>query len=169
MRQFAWVGALSWWSCQSPLAHRCGLLNHPNSFSEGMFKLNTRFDADSLLYFFSHFECISHIVHMPTQQRLLPPLTSTVKLSLFTHVQSSPLAVAARFHRCGANSSCCINNGWTVFRQTSVYQLIMSIWCVVMSDRYVTWLDALNSYNVTWQLHLSKTGKNFTDRVSLSS
>ena len=30
----AWVGALSWWSCQSPVAHSCNLLNHPNSFVE---------------------------------------------------------------------------------------------------------------------------------------
>ena len=31
-RHDAWVGALSWWSCQSPVAHSCCLLNHPNSF-----------------------------------------------------------------------------------------------------------------------------------------
>ena len=28
-----------WWSCQSPVAHSCGLLNHLNSFHRGMFKL----------------------------------------------------------------------------------------------------------------------------------
>ena len=44
----AWPVALSWGSCQSPVAHSCSLLNHPNSF--WMFKLNTKFDADSLLY-----------------------------------------------------------------------------------------------------------------------
>ena len=49
-RHDAWVGALLWWSCQSPVAHSCGLLNHPNSFHGGMFKLNTKFDADLLLY-----------------------------------------------------------------------------------------------------------------------
>ena len=32
------------------LAHSCGLLNHPNSFRGGMFELNAKFDADSLLY-----------------------------------------------------------------------------------------------------------------------
>ena len=31
-RHDAWAGALLWWSCQSPAAHSCGLLNHPNSF-----------------------------------------------------------------------------------------------------------------------------------------
>ena len=32
------------------VSHSCSLLNHPNSFWTGMFKLNTKFDADSLLY-----------------------------------------------------------------------------------------------------------------------
>ena len=41
--------ALSWWGCQSPVAHSCGLLNHLNSFQEGTFKLNTKFDVDLLL------------------------------------------------------------------------------------------------------------------------
>ena len=49
MRHDAWAGAL-WWSCQSPAAHSCPLLNHHNSFCRGMFKLNAKFDADSLLY-----------------------------------------------------------------------------------------------------------------------
>ena len=33
------MGTLLWWSCQSPVAHNCGLLNHPNHFCRGMFKL----------------------------------------------------------------------------------------------------------------------------------
>ena len=63
-----------------------------------MFKLNAKFDADSLPYFYllSHFECT---VHNLTQWCLPPPLTSTVKLSLFTHVHSSPLSLA-RLHQC---------------------------------------------------------------------
>ena len=44
------------------------LLNHPNSFHGGMFKL-------------CHFEWGSHTVHRLTQWHLPPPLTSTVKLS----------------------------------------------------------------------------------------
>ena len=39
-----------------------------NSFHEGMFKLNAKFDADSLLYLLTHFECNSHTVHRLTQQ-----------------------------------------------------------------------------------------------------
>ena len=41
MRCDASVGVLSGWSCQSAVAHSCGLLNHPNSFHGGMLKLNT--------------------------------------------------------------------------------------------------------------------------------
>ena len=37
-----------------------------------MFKLNAKFDADSLLYSLSHFECNSYTVHMLTQQCLTP-------------------------------------------------------------------------------------------------
>ena len=59
-----------------------------------MFKLNIKLDEDSLLYLLSHFEYNGHTVHMLTQWHLPPPLTSTVKLSLFTHVHSSPLSLA---------------------------------------------------------------------------
>ena len=89
---------LSWWSCQSSVAHSCSLLNHPNSFHRGMFKLNVKFDADLLVYLLSHFECDGHTVRMLTQWRLPPPLTSTVKLSLFPHVHSSPLSLVVRLH-----------------------------------------------------------------------
>ena len=79
-----------------------------------MFKLNAKFDADSLLYSLSHFECHSHMLHMPTQQHLPPPLASTVK-SLFTHVCSNPLSLAARLHQFRTNHSNYINNGWIFF------------------------------------------------------
>ena len=120
MRCDAWVGALSWWSCQSPVAHSYDLLDHPNSFHGGMFKFNTKLDADLLLYLLSHFEWDGHTVHMLTRQRLPPPMTSTVKLSLFTHVHSSPLSLAARSYRCRRNHSRYINNGWTFSGQTFI-------------------------------------------------
>ena len=72
MRCDTWIGMLSWWNCQSPVAHSCGLLNHPSSFCGRMFKLHTKFDADSLLYLLSHFECDDHTVHTLTQWRLYP-------------------------------------------------------------------------------------------------
>ena len=96
------------------------LLNHPNSFCRGMFKLNTKFDVDSLLY--CHFECNDHTVHMLTQQHPPPPLTSAVNSSLFTHVHSSPLSplsLATRLHRCQANCSHYVNDGWIFSGQTS--------------------------------------------------
>ena len=52
MKRGAWAGILSWWSCQSPVAHSCSLLNHLNSSHRGMFKLNAKLDADSLLFLF---------------------------------------------------------------------------------------------------------------------
>ena len=115
----AWVGTSPGWSCQSPAAHSCSLLNHLDSFHRGMFKLNTQFDADSLLYLLSHFECNGYPVqHMLTQWCLPPSLTSTVKWSLFRHVHSGPPSLAARLLRCCANRSCYINNGCTFSRQT---------------------------------------------------
>ena len=45
-----WADVLSWWSCQSPVAHCCGLLNHANSFHGEMLKLNAKFDGDPFLY-----------------------------------------------------------------------------------------------------------------------
>ena len=92
----AWVGML-WWSCQSPVAHTCGLLNHLNSFHRGMFKLNAKFDADSWLYSLilnamaTQYTCSLNGIYCPHW------LVSTVK-SLFTHAHSSPLSLAARLH-----------------------------------------------------------------------
>ena len=84
-----------------------------------MFNINAKCDADSLLYSLSHFECDGHTVHMLTQQHVPPLLTSTVKLSLFTHVHFSPLSLAARLHQNCASHFHNINNGWTFSGQTS--------------------------------------------------
>ena len=111
-----WVGTLLWWSCQSPGSHSCGLLNQPNSFHGGMFKLNAKFDADSLLYLLRCFECVGCTIHMVTQQHLPPPLTSTMKSSLFMHVHSSPLSLAARLHQGCENHSRYTNHGWIFSR-----------------------------------------------------
>ena len=50
------------------------LLNHPNSFRGGMFKLNAKLDAYSLLYLLSHFEFGLQIFASSVSQ-------STVKLN----------------------------------------------------------------------------------------
>ena len=89
-----------------------------------MFNLNTKFDADLSLCSLSHFKYASHTVHMLTQQLLLPPLTSTVRSSLFMHGHSSPLSLAARLHQCHANCSRHINNGWTFSGQTPYYSVL---------------------------------------------
>ena len=104
-RHDAWAGVLLRWSCQSPVAHSYGLLNHLNSFCGEMFKLNAKFDADSLLYLLNHFECDTHTVHMLTQWHVLPPLTSTVKSSLFMHVYYSPLSLVVSLNRYSGNYS----------------------------------------------------------------
>ena len=102
-------------------------LNQLNSFHRGMFKLNEKFDAASLLYSLSHFEIDGHTAHMLTQWRLPFPLTSTVKSSLFMHVHSSLLSLAARLHRCHENHSHYINNSLTFSGQTSYnYAFIFS-------------------------------------------
>ena len=140
---------LLWWSCQSPVAHSCSLLNHPNSFRAVMFNLNTKSDADSLLYLFSHFGCDGHTVHMLTQWRLPPPLTSIVKSSLFMHAHSSPLSLAARLHWCHAKCSCCIKNGWTFSRQTlyTCKQQTLSNACSLFKFTYVV-VQAQLSYSL---------------------
>ena len=117
-RHDAWGGILSWWSCQSPVAHNCRLLNHPNSFHGGMFRFNVKFEADLLLCLLSHFEYDRQTVHVLTQQCLPPLLTSTVKSSLFTNAHSSPLSLTARLHQCGSKCSHYNNNGWTFSGQT---------------------------------------------------
>ena len=139
-------GSLSWFSAVSEaFAHlylcctHCitpkSRLHHLNSFRGGMFKLNTKLDIDSLLYSPSHFECDGHTVHTLTQQHLPPPLTSAVKLSLFTHVHSSPLSLAARLHGCCANHSHYINNGWTFVDRPRMSNIVLSltpIWNVLL-------------------------------------
>ena len=100
------------------------LPNHLNSFCGGMLQFNTKSDTRSLFYSLSHFEFYGHTIHMLTQW---PPLTSTVKSSLFMHAHSSPLSSAARLHRCRANHPRYINNGWTFSGQTLYVYLYVCI------------------------------------------
>ena len=117
---------LQLWNVCATLLFLLHSLHHPQKPSEssdyfhrGMFKLNTKFDADSLLCWLSHLECNSHTVHVFIQWCLPPALTSTVKFSLFTHVHSNPLFSAANLYWHHANSSHDINNGWNFSGQTS--------------------------------------------------
>ena len=107
------------------------LENHLNSFRWGIFKLGTKFDADSLLYSLSHFECDGHTVHTLTQWHLLLSMTGTVKSSSFMHAHCSTFSLAARLHQYYTNHSCYINNGWTFSRQISCVCV-----CVCVTHRH---------------------------------
>ena len=144
-RHDVWAGVLLWWSWQSPVAHSCSLLNYPSRLCGGIFKLNAKFDADSLLYSLSHFECDGHTGHMLTQWHLPHPLPSTVKLSLFTHVRSSPHFLAASLHLCCVNRFCYINNGWTFPGQISYSFFFLKILLIYFREegrreRNIYWL-----------------------------
>ena len=89
--------AVTFWIIQIASAEEC------SSLTQNLIHL--------LLYLLGHFECDGHTVHMLTQLCLLPPLTSTVKSSLFTHAHSRPLSLAARLHRFHTNHSHNIHNG----------------------------------------------------------
>ena len=112
------MGTLSWWSCQSPVAHSCGPLDHLNTFCGGMFKLKAKFDADLLLYFLSHFECDIHTIHMQSTASTTPTdQYSEVVIVQACSFQSTLLG-------CQVASMSCkpflyINNGCTFSRQTS--------------------------------------------------
>ena len=104
-----------------------------NSFHGGMFRLNARFDADLLLYSFSHFERHGHTVRRLTQQHLAPPLAIPVNLSLFTH--PSPLSLASKLHQCCANNSHYINNGWTFSGHSSCVHVCVCV-CTVIPQKW---------------------------------
>ena len=138
------------WSCQSPAAHSCGPESHPNSFGGGMLKLNAKFDADSLLCLPSHLDYDNHTVHMLTQWHLPPPLTSTVKSSLFMHAHSSPLSLAARLHWCYINHSHYINNALTFSRQTLSVCYIIRIGLTNYLHFSITSYISLKSFLYFW-------------------
>ena len=108
------------------------LLSHPNSFCGGMSKLKAKFDANLLLYSFSYFGCNSHTVYLLTQWRLLPPLTSTVKSSVFT------LALAARVHQCCTNHSCYIDSGRIFSGQTSCVCVCVCVCVCILVNGWPT-------------------------------
>ena len=118
MRCDTWVGMLLWWSCQSPFTHSCGHLNHPNRFRGWKFKLSAKFDADFLALLAQSFWMWG-----PHNRVYHPPLTGTVKSSLFTHMHASPPSLAARLHQCCTNHSNYINNGWTFLDRPCIFFL----------------------------------------------
>ena len=120
LRHDTWVGALLWWSCQSPGAHSCGLLNHPNGFHRGMFKLNAKSDADVLLYSLSHFEVMA-TQYTHSLNGMYCPHWLVHWSCYLSCAHSSPLSLAARLHWRHPNHSHYINNGWIFPGQTLFY------------------------------------------------
>ena len=113
----AWVGMLSWWSCQSPVAYSCSLLYHLNSFCEECSSLMQNMMQNIALLSQSFGIRRWHSTHAHSTVSTTPT-DQYSEVILLMHVHSSPLALAARLHRCPGNGSCYINNGWTFSVQT---------------------------------------------------
>ena len=156
MRCDAWAGTLSWWSCQSPAAHRCGLLNHLNSFCEGMFKLSAKFDAELFLYSLSHFECNDYTAHVLTQWCLPPPLTSAVKLSLFMHVHSSPLSLAASLHRYVQTTAITLTMVWLFLDRFHIYAVCTYIYKWIYINIHLYMFYHIKLLTITIYCYLQK-------------
>ena len=73
-----------------------------------------------------------------THAHSMAPLTSTVKSSLLTHVNSCPLSLAARLHQCHTNHSSYINYGWTFSGQTLYSQIYRYICTYAFKCAYKT-------------------------------
>ena len=106
---------LLWWRCQSPVAHSCRLLNHPDSFCGGMFKLNTKLDADSLLYILNvmatQYTCSLKGVHHSHWLVQWSRLCSHMRIPGHSPWLPGCIDVAQ-------NCSRYVNNGWTSSGQT---------------------------------------------------
>ena len=141
------MGTLLWWSCQSPVAYSCGLLNHANSFCEGMFKLNAKLDADLLLYSLSHFECEATQYTCSLNSIYCPLLTSTVKSSLFMMyipVHSSSLSVYINV----VQTILIINNAWTFSGHTLCVCVYMRFVQKISSTYNI--YDNISTFQGTW-------------------
>ena len=90
------------------------------------------------------------------QQCLPPPLTTTVKSSLFTHVHSSSLSFSAKLRRCGTNCSHYINNGWTFSKQTLCIYVYVCIYVHICTHTYIytcVWLGLFLDFLFLGQYH----------------
>ena len=81
--------------------------------------------------------CWVMLIAMATPWHLPPPLTSTLKLSLFTHVHSSLLSLAARLHLCPQTILIILAMAGLLSRQN---------WLKVIQH----WLKCYVAHNCTW-------------------
>ena len=84
---------------------------------------------------------------------LLPPLTSTVKWSLFTHAHSSSLSLAARLHWCHMDCSHNINNGWSFCGQTLVHIYICN---GILFNHKKRWNTSCINMDRSWEYHANQ-------------
>ena len=119
-----------------PIAHSCSFLNHLNSFLGGIFKLNTKFDADLLLYSVilnataTQYTCSLNGIYCPHWLVLWSRHCSHMCIPV------PSLWLAARLHQWSANHSLYINNGWTFSRQTLYVFLV-----ILLIQLYFKFLD----------------------------
>ena len=95
MRPDAWVGVLLWWSCQSPFAHSCSLLNlqivSAEEYSSLMQNLmRVRYSTHPVILNVTATQYICSLIGVYGPR---PLLTSTVKSPLFTHACSCPFSL----------------------------------------------------------------------------
>ena len=108
--------------CIIPLS----LLNHPNSFCRGMFKLNAKFDADSFAQL-SPFEWNSHTIHTHSPMSIAPTDLYSEVIIVHTCVFLSTLLGCQVMQMC-ANHSNYINNGWTFYGEYTHTHTHTSSW-----------------------------------------
>ena len=117
-RRDAWAGALSWWSCQSPVAHCSGLLNHLNIFCGG--------ECSNLMHNLMQ-------IHCSTCSVILSVMTTQYTCSLndvyrphwlgqwSRHCSQTHIPVPSPWLPGYIKNNklfCYVNNGWTFSRQT---------------------------------------------------
>ena len=133
---------LLWWSCRPLVTHSCGLLNHLNSFLRNVQAWCSIQCRSVVLLTQSFWMRQPHSAH--THLRALPaPLATTVKSSLFVHVHSSPLSLAAKLHRCIANCFYYIHNGLTFPDRTHICNPIKWVYFPLKYKRIIIFRNRL--------------------------
>ena len=114
----AWEGSLLWWSCLSPIAVDFWIIpivsaEECPSLTQNLMQIHCSTHSVILNANVTQYTCSLNGIYHPHW------LVQWSKWSLFMHVHSSPLSLAARLHQCCENCSCYINSGWTSSGQTS--------------------------------------------------
>ena len=119
MRCDAWAGVVSWWNCQSPVAHSCNLLNYPvvsagecSSLMQNLLQIHCSTHSIILNATATQYTCaVNGVYHL---HWLLQWSHHCSRMCIPVHSPWLPGYVNV-----AKNCSCYINNGWTFSRQTS--------------------------------------------------